>query len=136
MVAVISGVALSADQIITLCYLATGSIVLMWLSFWFVAWKSGERIRDILASAGFFRAVAIMGVVAATVVLSLAGGLESQLTAAILSGIAGYVLGATLRPSASGGGREGRAGAGANPGIGGTNAGGGDSSVGVGDPTV
>jgi tetrahydromethanopterin S-methyltransferase subunit C len=34
-----------------------------------------------------------MGVIAATVVLSLAGRLEGNLTAAILSGIVGYVLG-------------------------------------------
>ena len=34
-----------------------------------------------------------MGVIAATVVLSLAGRLEGNLTGAILSGIVGYVLG-------------------------------------------
>jgi hypothetical protein len=48
---------------------------------------------DILRSPSFFKTVTVMGVIAATVVLSLAGRLEGNITGAILSGIAGYVLG-------------------------------------------
>lgn len=40
-----------------------------------------------------------MGVIAATVVLSLAGRLEGNTTGAILSGIVGYVLGQLSTPT-------------------------------------
>ena len=66
---------------------------LAWLVFWIVIWRRGENVGEILASPGFFGTVAVMGVIAATVVLSLAGRLEGNITGAILSGIVGYVLG-------------------------------------------
>lgn len=65
----------------------------MWTIFWFAVKRSGENIMDILTSPAFFKTVAVMGVIAATVVLSLAGRLEGNITGAILSGIVGYVLG-------------------------------------------
>jgi hypothetical protein len=60
--------------------------------FW---WRAGwdASAYEILQSQSFFRTVAVMGVIAATVVLSLAGRLEGNITGAILSGIVGYVLG-------------------------------------------
>jgi hypothetical protein len=65
----------------------------MWLGFWTAVVVRKENVQAILVSSGFFRTVAVMGVVAATVVLSLAGRLEGNITGAILSGIVGYVLG-------------------------------------------
>jgi hypothetical protein len=65
----------------------------MWAIFWRAAAKQGESIRGILLSPAFFRTVTVMGVIAATVVLSLAGELGGNMPGAILSGIAGYVLG-------------------------------------------
>lgn len=65
----------------------------MWSVFWLAVVKRGESIQEILLSSAFFRTVAVMGVIAATVVLSLAGKLEGNVTGAILSGIVGYVLG-------------------------------------------
>jgi len=84
---------LSAAYIFKLSILATVGLVLMWVMFWWVVSRSKENIRDVLLSAGFFRSVAVMGVLAATAVLSLAGRLEGNITGAILSGIVGYVLG-------------------------------------------
>ena len=84
---------LSPLYILWLSILATGGLVLMWAVFWLAAARAGESIREILLSAGFFRTVAVMGVIAATVVLSLAGRLQGNITGAILSGIVGYVLG-------------------------------------------
>jgi hypothetical protein len=83
---------LSSQQIVWLSLLATAGLVAMWGFFW---WKipSNVSVAEILQSAGFFRTVAVMGVIAATVVLSLAGRLEGPITGAILSGIVGYVLG-------------------------------------------
>jgi hypothetical protein len=88
-----AAVPLSPEYVLWLSILATAGLVLMWAVFWLAAWKRGENIHDILSSPGFFRTVVVMGVVAATVVLSLAGRLEGNLTGAILSGIVGYVLG-------------------------------------------
>ncbi len=65
----------------------------MWLGFWTAVILRKEKVQEILLSASFFRTVAVMGVIAATVVLSLAGRLEGNITGAILSGIVGYVLG-------------------------------------------
>jgi hypothetical protein len=45
----------------------------MWAVFWLAVTKAKESVHEVLMSVGFFRAVAVMGVVAATVVLSLAG---------------------------------------------------------------
>lgn len=84
---------LSPQYILWLSILATSGLVLMWAAFWWAATRRSESIQGILVSSGFFRTVAVMGVIAATVVLSLAGRLEGNITGAILSGIVGYVLG-------------------------------------------
>jgi hypothetical protein len=83
---------LDAD-IFWLSICATTALVLMWGMFWLAVMRSGERIIDILLNPAFFRTVTVMGVIAATAVLSLAGKLDGNITGAILSGIAGYVLG-------------------------------------------
>lgn len=86
-----------------LSVLATLGLVAMWAVFWRAIVQSKESVHDVLASPSFFRTVTVMGVIAATVVLSLAGRLAGNITGAILSGIVGYVLGqmtASSRPSA------------------------------------
>ena len=87
-------VQLSAEYVVWLSVLATAGLVLMWAVFWLAIVRAKESVHEILVSAGFFRTVTVMGVIAATVVLSLAGRLEGNITGAILSGIVGYVLGA------------------------------------------
>ncbi|HEV3027599.1 MAG TPA: hypothetical protein VG457_08515 [Planctomycetota bacterium] len=84
---------LSADYIWRLSLLATCGLVIMWVAFWIVVRLSRERVSSILLNPAFFRTIAVMGVIAATVVLSLAGRIEGNLTGAVLSGIVGYVLG-------------------------------------------
>jgi len=86
-------VQLTSEQIVRLSLLATFGLILMWTVFWIAVARARESIREILLSTGFFRTVAVMGVIAATVVLSLAGRLEGNITGAILSGIVGFVLG-------------------------------------------
>ncbi len=88
-----NGVTLKAEYIVGLSVLATAGLVIMWGMFWHSVAKSNENIMDILRSPSFFKTVTVMGVIAATVVLSLAGRVEGNITGAILSGIAGYVLG-------------------------------------------
>lgn len=97
-------VELSAQYIIWLSVLATAGLVVMWTAFWIAVVKRGESVQEILLSPGFFKTVAVMGVIAATVVLSLAGRLAGNITGAILSGIVGYVLG-----QLSGRGKDGKA---------------------------
>lgn len=89
----LGAVQLKPEYIVWLSILATAGLVLMWAVFWLAVARSKESIRGILLSAGFFRTVTVMGVIAGTVVLSLAGRLEGNITGAILSGIVGYVLG-------------------------------------------
>ncbi|MGY8870552.1 MAG: hypothetical protein ACKVJE_08940 [Pseudomonadales bacterium] len=84
---------LKPEYIVGLSVLATIGIVAMWGMFWNAVAKSDEKIMDILKSSSFFKAITVIGVIAATVVLSLAGRLDGNITGAILSGIAGYVLG-------------------------------------------
>lgn len=85
--------ALSPQYILWLSILATGGLLACWIAFWWAVSRQGVSINAILASPGFFRTITVMGVIAATVVLSLAGRLEGNFTGAILSGIVGYVLG-------------------------------------------
>ena len=85
--------ALPQEEIYQLSIIATAALVSMWVIFWGAAILSKERIIDILSNPAFFRTVTVMGVIAATAVLSLAGKLDGNVTGAILSGIAGYVLG-------------------------------------------
>ena len=87
-------VQLSPEYIVQLSVLATAGLVLMWGFFWYAIVRAKESVHEVLLSPGFFRTVTVMGVIAATVVLSLAGRLEGQITGAILSGIVGFVLGA------------------------------------------
>ncbi len=89
----VSGLQLAPRDILLLSVLATVGLVLMWGLFWLAVARSKESIHDVLLSPAFFRTVAVMGVIAATVVLSLAGRLAGNITGAILSGIVGYVLG-------------------------------------------
>src|SRR3954463_15444658 len=84
---------ISEQSILLLSVLATAGLAVMWVAFWLSVVKSNESIHKVLISPGFFRTVTVMGVIAATVVLSLAGRMESNVTGAILSGIVGYVLG-------------------------------------------
>ena len=88
-----TGMHLESKYILWLSILATSGLVVMWGVFWFYVNKSDDSILDVLTSMSFFKTVTVMGVVAATVVLSLAGRLEGDITGAILSGIVGYVLG-------------------------------------------
>ncbi len=84
-------------SILILSGLATAGLAIMWVAFWIAVARSGESITGILRSGAFFRTVTVMGVIAATVVLSLAGRLEGNITGAVLSGIVGYVLGAAAQ---------------------------------------
>ena len=85
---------ISEQSILWLSILATSGLVIMWVAFWFVTLKNGnESVTAILKSPAFFRTITVMGVIAATVVLSLAGRLQANITGAIMSGIVGYVLG-------------------------------------------
>lgn len=77
--------------------LATAGLCCCWAAFWWAVARQGAGIQDVLASAAFFRTVTVMGIIATTAVLSLAGKLEGSVTAAILTGIAGYVLGQLSR---------------------------------------
>jgi len=82
-----------SQDVLILAVLATTGLCLCWAAFWWSVTKQGTSIQEVLASAAFFRTVTVMGIIAATAVLSLAGKLEGNFTGAILSGIAGYVLG-------------------------------------------
>jgi hypothetical protein len=84
---------LTPQYILWLSVLATAGLVLMWGAFWLAVVRRQESVRDVLLSPTFFRTVSVMGVIAATVVLSLAGRLAGNIAGAILSGIVGYVLG-------------------------------------------
>lgn len=86
-------VQLDPVHIVGLSVLATVGLITMWGVFWYSVAKSKENIIDILKSTSFFKTVTVMGVIAATVVLSMAGRLDGNITGAILSGIVGYVLG-------------------------------------------
>jgi uncharacterized membrane protein YdjX (TVP38/TMEM64 family) len=88
-------------DVMILAGVATAGLVIMWIAFWFaVARRKDETISKILESNGFFRTIVVMGIIATTAVLSLAGKLEPQ-TATILSGVAGYVLGHISRTATS-----------------------------------
>ena len=92
---------LSPEYVVGLSILATVGLVLMWSVFWFATVKAKESIHEILLSPSFFRTITVMGVISATVVLSLAGRLDGNITGSILSGIVGYVLGQLSAPARS-----------------------------------
>ena len=86
-------VQMSSQYVWWLSILATAGLCLMWAIFWIAVWRRNESVTEILTKPEFFKVVTVMGVIAATVVLSLADRIKGELTAAILSGIVGYVLG-------------------------------------------
>ena len=85
--------------VLWLSILATAGLVVMWTVFWLAIVQRQESVRAVLLSPAFFRTVTVMGVIAATVVLSLAGRLADNIAGTLLSGIVGYVLGRTLSES-------------------------------------
>lgn len=84
---------IKAEYIVGLAVLAAVCIVLMWCMFWHTVAKSQDSVIDVLKSPSFFKGSTVIGVIAATAVLSLAGRLDGNVSGAILSGIVGYVLG-------------------------------------------
>jgi len=90
---------LAPQQIVWLSVLATSGLAVMWAIFWLAIIRREESVREVLLSPAFFRTVTVMGVIAATVVLSLAGRLADNIAGTMLSGIVGYVLGRTLDES-------------------------------------
>ena len=84
---------MTAEYVWWLSVLATAGLCAMWAVFWIAVSRRDESITEILTKPEFFKVVTVMGVIAATVVLSLADRIQGSLTAAILSGIVGYVLG-------------------------------------------
>jgi hypothetical protein len=86
-------VQMSAQYVWQLSLLASGGLIILWAIFWLVVWRRQESATEIVAKPEFFQIITVMGIVSATVVLSLAGRIDGNLTAAILSGIAGFVLG-------------------------------------------
>jgi RsiW-degrading membrane proteinase PrsW (M82 family) len=92
---------LGPQYILWLSILATVGLAVMWATFWRAVTKRQESVKDVLLSPAFFRTVTVMGVIAATVVLSLAGRLADNIAGTMLSGIVGYVLGRTLDDSKS-----------------------------------
>src|SRR5262245_35362693 len=89
----VTHVQMTPQYVWDLSILATVGLVACWIAFWLAVSCSHESISGILLNPGFFKTVTVMGVIAGTVILSLADRIEGQLTAAILSGIVGYVLG-------------------------------------------
>jgi hypothetical protein len=61
-----------SDKIFLLSISATVALVVMWVTFWIAVIRSGESIIEVLLNQAFFRTVTVMGVIAATAVLSLA----------------------------------------------------------------
>lgn len=88
----------SQESIFGLSILAVVGLIVMWCVFWFVMLRTKEKVVDVLLNPAFFRTVTVMGVIAATSVLSLAGRMEADITGAVLSGIVGYVLGQIASP--------------------------------------
>ena len=67
-------VQLVPEYIIGLSILATLGLAFMWGSFWFFVAKSKDSIMDVIKSPSFFKIITdVVGVIAATVILSLAG---------------------------------------------------------------
>jgi RsiW-degrading membrane proteinase PrsW (M82 family) len=84
---------LSPQEIVWLSVLATAGLVLMWGAFWYAVSRKQESVKDVLLSPAFFRTVSVMGVIAATVVLTLAGRLKGDIASTLLGSVVGYVLG-------------------------------------------
>ena len=74
----------TSDQIMVLAWLATIAILLMWFGFWVAVIWQKEKVSEVLFNPAFFKTVAVVGVIAATAVLSLAQRLEENFTARFL----------------------------------------------------
>ena len=90
---VIGSSAMTPGFVLLLSILATVGLVACWITFWVVVCSQKQEITSILSNPAFFQTVTVMGVIAAAVVLSLCDKVRGELTASILSGIVGYVLG-------------------------------------------
>ena len=104
---------MGSGDVLSLSILATAGLVICWGVFWLIVWLQDEKITAVLSNPAFFQVVTVMGVIAAAVVLSLSDKLKGELTASILSGIVGYVLGSLTtkqpqQPATQGGTQSGQ----------------------------
>ena len=78
-----------------LSVLAAISLVFMWWCFWKAAASKDNNVLTTIQNSAFLKTVTVIGVIAATVILTLVDKLGGDIAGAILSGVAGYVLGNT-----------------------------------------
>lgn len=67
-----------------------------WTIFWLVLRKEGN-VRELFSEGSFLENLTVVGIVIATTSLGAIGVLSGQVCGAIISGIAGYVLGSKSR---------------------------------------
>lgn len=88
---------LSSWQLVWLCVGMIGGLVIV--TFVILARVGrGNELTSVLCDGQPLRMLTVASIVASVLVLALAGRIDSQAVATILSGIAGYVLGSAGKP--------------------------------------
>lgn len=87
---------------VVLSLTATLGLAIMWISFWRTVRKQGTDLIEVIQSEGFFKTTAVMGIIAALMVLTLTNNMDGEIAGSILSAIAGYILGRSDRKPTNG----------------------------------
>jgi hypothetical protein len=85
-------IAIDGQQFVILSISLAGAILVGWLSFFYVAKHTRESLRELIGGS-FIQNLTVILVVAVAGCLALARVLSGEVTATLLSGIVGYVLG-------------------------------------------
>jgi small-conductance mechanosensitive channel len=85
---------ITGHEFVVLFGMTSGGVLICWLWYFYVVKANRENVHEAISGA-FIQNLTVILVVFAVGLLALAGVLSGELTATLLSGIVGYVLGSS-----------------------------------------
>ncbi len=91
------GLVMNGDQFLIFAGIIAATLLIGWIVFFVVVRHNPAGARDLITGTGFVQNLTVIVVVAVTAALAVIRVVTGDLAGAILSGVAGYVLGSSSR---------------------------------------
>ena len=95
------GLVMNGDQFLIFAGIIAATLLIGWIVFFLVVRHDPTGARHLITGTGFVQNLTVIVVVAVTAALAVIRVVTGDLAGAILSGLAGYVLGSASRSTSS-----------------------------------